>query len=194
MADTAAPNPAHLSIVIPVLNEATTLAATLEALQPLRRRGAELVVVDGESRDASAALALPLADTVMTAAPGRGAQMNLGASAAGFDTLLFLHADTRLPEDAPRQIQRALETHRWGRFDVTLTHQPGVIAALINAGSRLTGVAAGAQALFMTRSAFAAAGGFPERPPREAIALSRQLKKQGRPACLKARVESSARP
>lgn len=191
MADTAALNPAHLSIVIPVLNEAPTLAATLEGLQPLRRRGMELVVVDGESTDRSAALALPLADTVMTAAPGRGAQMNLGASAAGFDTLLFLHAGTRLPDGAPEQIRQALSTHRWGRFDVTLTNRPGVIAALINARSRLTGVATGAQAMFMTRAAFAAAGGFPERSPREDIAMSRQLKKQGRPACLKARVTSA---
>lgn len=191
MADNPALNPAHLSIVIPVLNEAATLAATLEGLQPLRRRGAELVVVDGESTDRSAALALPLADTVMTAPPGRGAQMNLGASAAGFDTLVFLHAGTRLPDGAPEQIQQALATRRWGRFDVTLTNRPGVIAALINARSRLTGVATGAQAMFMARAVFAAAGGFPEQPSRADIAMSRQLKKQGRPACLKARVTSS---
>lgn len=198
MAETAPPltAPARISIVMPVLNEATTLAATLETLQPLRRRGVELIVVDGESTDNSASLALPLADTVMTGAPGRAAQMNLGVSAAGGDVLVFLHADTRLPEDALEQMQRALDTHRWGRFDVTLEGKSrwlGTIAALMNARSRLTGIATGDQAMFMTRTAFAAAGGFPEQPLMEDITLSKQLKKAGRPACLKARVTSSGR-
>ncbi|MDN6179398.1 MAG: TIGR04283 family arsenosugar biosynthesis glycosyltransferase [Halomonas subglaciescola] len=181
---------------MPVFNEAATLVAALEALQPLRRRGVELIVVDGESRDKSAVLALPLADTVLTSGPGRAAQMNLGASAADGDALAFLHADTRLPEGALESISQALAGRRWGRFDVTLKGQSrwlGVIAALMNARSRFTGIATGDQAMFMTRAAFAAAGGFPEQPLMEDVALSRQLKKHGKPACLKARVTSSAR-
>lgn len=188
--------PVRISIVMPVLNEAATLTAALDALQPLRRRGIELIVVDGESTDKSAILAVPLADTVMTSEPGRATQMNLGASAADGDVLLFLHADTRLPTDLPEQLSEALATHRWGRFDMTLDGHSrwlGVIAALMNARSRLTGIATGDQAMFMTRSAFAAAGGFPEQPLMEDVAFSRRLKKHGKPACLKARVTSSAR-
>ncbi|MGO1627146.1 MAG: TIGR04283 family arsenosugar biosynthesis glycosyltransferase, partial [Halomonadaceae bacterium] len=168
----------------------------LAALTPLRRRGVEVVVVDGESTDPSASIALPLADTVLTGPPGRGSQMNLGASAASGDTLVFLHADTRLPDDAPEQIQQALAGHRWGRFDIALVGQSrwlGVIAALMNARSRLTGIATGDQVMFMTRAAFAAAGGFPEQPLMEDITLARQLKKAGRPACLTRCVESSGR-
>lgn len=201
MAESAAPEPpitepARLSIVMPVLNEAATLAAALKALQPLRRCGVELIVVDGESTDESVRLALPLADTVMTTTPGRATQMNLGASAASGDALLFLHADTRLPEHATEHIQQALGERRWGRFDITLDGKSrwlGVIATLMNARSRLTGIATGDQAMFMTRAAFAAAGGFPEQPLMEDIALAQQLKKAGRPACLKNRVTSSGR-
>lgn len=185
-----------ISIIIPVLNEAATLATALDTLAPLRRQGVELVVVDGESTDNSASIALPRADTVLAGPPGRGVQMNLGASAADGDTLVFLHADTRLADDAPEQIQSALATRRWGRFDVTLAGRSrwlDVIAALMNARSRLTGVATGDQAMFMTRAAFAAAGGFPEQPLMEDIALSKRLKKAGRPACLKSRVTSSGR-
>lgn len=188
--------PARISIVVPVLNEAATLVAALEALQPLRRRGVELIVVDGESRDKSASLALPLADTVMTSAPGRATQMNLGASASSGDVLLFLHADTRMPADTLEQLNQALAAHRWGRFDVTLegtSRWLGTIAALMNARSRLTGIATGDQAMFMSRAAFAAAGGFPEQPLMEDIALSKQLKKAGRPACLTSRVITSGR-
>lgn len=196
MADTDRQDLAGISMVMPVLNEAATLAAALEALAPFRRRGAELVVVDGESTDASASIALPLADSVLTGPAGRGTQLNLGASAAAGDTLVFLHADTRLPDDAPEQILEALAARRWGRFDVTLTGQSrwlGVIAALMNARSRLTGIATGDQAMFMTRAAFAAAGGFPEQPLMEDIALSGRLKRIGRPACLKRRVRVSGR-
>jgi rSAM/selenodomain-associated transferase 2 len=182
--------------VVPVLNEATTLVAALEALQPLRRRGVELIVVDGESRDKSASLALPLADTVMTSTPGRATQMNIGASAASGDVLLFLHADTRLPDNALEQLNQALAAHRWGRFNVTLEGSScwlGMIATLMNARSRLTGIATGDQAMFMSRAAFAAAGGFPEQPLMEDIELSQRLKRHGRPACLKARVITSGR-
>src|SRR6185437_16276361 len=80
-----------LSIVMPALNEAAHIAAALEALAPLRRRGAEVIVVDGGSRDGTAALAAPLADRVLAAPRGRAAQMNVGAAAARGDVLLFLH-------------------------------------------------------------------------------------------------------
>ena len=89
-----------LSIIIPVLNEAANIVAALDALAPLRARGAEVIVVDGGSADETATLAKPLADVVIASARGRATQMNAGAAIARGDVLLFLHADTRLPADA----------------------------------------------------------------------------------------------
>lgn len=91
-----------LSIVVPVLNEAAGIEATLKALAPARSRGTEVIVCDGGSRDATIALARPLADQVLAAPTGRARQMNAGAAAARADLLLFLHADTQLPDGADR--------------------------------------------------------------------------------------------
>ena len=90
----------RLSIVIPVLDEAAGIADTLAALAPFRQRGVEVIVVDGGSRDDTVARARPLADQILTAPRGRAAQMNAGAATASSDVLLFLHADTVLPDDA----------------------------------------------------------------------------------------------
>ena len=86
-----------LSVVIPVLDEAANIVAALQALAPLRERGAEVIVIDGGSQDKTVALATPLADQVITSPRGRATQMNAGAAIARGDVLLFLHADTRLP-------------------------------------------------------------------------------------------------
>lgn len=185
-----------VSIVVPVLHEAGTLAATLAPLQVWRRHEAEIVVVDGGSSDGTAAVARPLADAVITAPRGRAAQMNAGAAAASGDVLLFLHADTRLPADALALVRQALARARWGRFDVRIepaTPLLRLVALMMNARSRLTGIATGDQGIFMTRAAFEAAGGFPAIPLMEDIAMCRALKRQGRPACLRARVATSAR-
>ena len=184
---------ARLTVVMPVLNEARGLAASLQALAPLRSRGNELIVVDGGSEDASAALAAPLADRVMSAPRGRAAQMNAGARAASGEVLVFLHADTRLPPRAEEEISSALHEHRWGRFDVEIeASHPAlrVVAAAMNLRSRLTGIATGDQAIFVRRSDFP---GFPEIPLMEDVALSRLLKRRGRPACLASRVRTSGR-
>ena len=86
-----------LSVVMPVRNEAEGIAQVLGPLQALRDQ-LEIIVVDGGSTDATAALAAPLADKVLASAPGRARQMNAGAAAATGEVLLFLHADTQLPE------------------------------------------------------------------------------------------------
>jgi len=186
-----------LSIIIPVLDEAASIEAALKALSPYRARGAEVIVVDGGSRDATATLAIPLADHVLAAPRGRAVQMNAGAAVAQGDILSFLHADTRLPNDADALVRGGLErsSRVWGRFDVRFDGGValGLIASMMNWRSRVTGIATGDQALFVTRTAFNAAHGFPEIALMEDVALSARLKRISRPLCLHARVTTSAR-
>jgi rSAM/selenodomain-associated transferase 2 len=158
--------------------------------------GHEVVVVDGGSTDGTPQLAAPLADRVISSSPGRAAQMNAGALAAMSDALLFLHADTRLPSGWPGLVSSALATQPWGRFDVTLDSQRALLALvafMMNVRSRITGIATGDQAMFMTRAAFDAAGGFPNLALMEDVALSKRLRKIGRPACIGEKATTSAR-
>ena len=190
----------RLSIVVPVYNEAEILAEALQALAPLREQGAaEVIVVDGQSRDATleVANAAPV-DRVVNTMRGRALQMNAGATKARGDHLLFLHADTRLPADAPALIAQALDQqgHAWGRFDVCIegrSRMLRVVAAFINRRSRFTGIATGDQAIFVTREAFDSVGGYPKQPLMEDLELSRSLRRIGAPACLRATVLTSGR-
>jgi len=187
----------RLSIVMPVLDEASTLGAALRELAPLRSQGVEVIVVDGDSSDGSAQAASGLADHVIAAARGRASQMNAGAVRASGDVLLFLHADTRLPANASLAIDSALRRGRcWGRFDVEIEGRSWafkLIAALMNLRSRWSGIATGDQAIFVERVAFAAVGGFPAQPLMEDIELCKRLRRVGPPACLKTRVTTSGR-
>ena len=187
-----------LSIIIPALDEAEHIVATLDSLQPLRRRGVEIIVADGGSSDNTANLARERADQVLTAPAGRARQMNAGAAAARGEILCFVHADSRLPEGADGLIVDGLSRSRrsWGRFDVSIagTHPMlRVIAQLMNWRSRLTGIATGDQGLFLTRSLFEAAGRFPEIALMEDIALTRQLKRYSPPLCIAHRLMTSGR-
>lgn len=186
-----------LSIIMPVLDEAAGIEATLAALAPVRARGIEVIVADGGSRDGTAGRARPLADRVIAAPRGRGVQMNAGAAAATGDVLLFLHADTQLPENADRLVLNGLTTsgHIWGRFNVRFDGGGllPLVALTMNWRSRLTGIVTGDQALFVTRAAFERAGGFPEIALMEDVALSAKLKRIGKPLALHARVTTSDR-
>ena len=189
---------ASLSIIIPVLNEADHIASALQALTPLRARGAELIVVDGGSTDGTVAQATPLATFVIASPRGRAIQMNAGATIASADVLLFLHADTRLPPDADRLVLDGLARSRraWGRFDVTIEGAHPLlplVAASMNLRSRLTGITTGDQAMFMQRDAFAAAGAFPEIALMEDITFARRLKRVSPPLNLRARITTSGR-
>jgi rSAM/selenodomain-associated transferase 2 len=186
----------QISIVIPVLNEAGQLAVKLQVLQQHRER-CQLLLVDGGSSDASPAIAEPLVDKIIHSRRGRAKQMNCGAAQAAADVLLFLHADTQLPDDAVGLIMHAIaDGYQWGRFDVVFDNpQPifKLIAFMMNQRSRLTGIATGDQCLFVTRQAFQAVGDFPKIALMEDIAISTQLKKHSKPCCLKAKVITSAR-
>lgn len=181
-----------------MLNEAAGIEATLGALAPLRAQGVEVIVVDGGSSDDSVPRATPLADRVIAAERGRAQQMNAGAAATSAPLLLFLHADTRLPEHAAALVRHALHNgrHVWGRFDVHIEGRSvwlRVVATLMNLRSRVGGIATGDQAIFVTRAAFDAIGRFPRQPLMEDIELSRRLKRLSPPACLRARVTTSGR-
>jgi len=190
----------RLAIVVPVLDEAGQVAARLQALAPLRTRGAKVIVVDGGSRDGTAGQAADLADRVLVAPRGRSSQMNAGARAAaglGADVLLFLHADTRLPEGADALIEAALAAGaKWGRFDVRIEGRHRLlpmVAVLMNLRSRLSGIATGDQAVFVRRRLFEAVGGFPEQALMEDIALSARLRQVSAPVCLRECVNTSGR-
>jgi len=188
----------RLSIIMPVLDEGEAIAAALDALADLRALGAEVIVVDGGSRDATVQRARLRADQVLTAPRGRASQMNAGAEKAAGDVLLFLHADTRLPAEADHLILDGLERsgQAWGRFDVRIGGRSVLLAVvgwLMNTRSRLTGIATGDQAIFVKREAFRAQGGFPDIALMEDIALCQRLKRVGRPLCLRQRAITSGR-
>jgi len=188
----------RLSIVIPVLNEAHNLPPLLAQLAPLRTAGCEIIVVDGGSKDGSAELAAHAGAAVVDAPAGRARQMNAGAACATGAALLFLHADTRLPPAADRLVLDALHAGRgeWGRFDVRIDGRARmlrVVAFMMNMRSRLTGIATGDQAMFVTRAAFEAAGGFPDLPLMEDVELSRRLRARSAPICLHSPVHTSGR-
>ena len=191
-------DPALISVIVPVLDEAGTVERSLLPLQPLRGGAIEVIVVDGGSRDGTRRAALPLSDRVLDSRYGRARQMNAGASAASGQVLLFLHADTQLPFGWAPMVRDALESrgHEWGRFDVRLhgAHPMlRVVECAMNLRSRLSGIATGDQAIFVTRAAFRQAGGFPDIALMEDIALSRVLRARSGPACLRPPVVTSSR-
>ncbi|MBI4526324.1 MAG: TIGR04283 family arsenosugar biosynthesis glycosyltransferase [Deltaproteobacteria bacterium] len=186
----------RISVIIPVFNEAKTIAQTLQAVARLGPH--EIIVVDGGSTDDTAARARQTGVTVISSPRGRARQMNHGAKLASGDVLLFLHSDTYLPSSALTEIAAAM-THPHcpgGRFDLRLDREERIyriIGALISLRSRLTKVATGDQAIFVRREIFESMRGFPDIPLMEDIAFSRLLKRQGKVACLRSRVVTSAR-
>lgn len=186
------------SIIVPVLNEAAVLPAVLGRLLPLVRRGCEVIVVDGGSTDGSEHIVQSLGFKMLRSERGRARQMNTGAACATGDVFIFVHADTHLPLGAIDLIRQALsaQSRCWGRFDVFITGQAQMLRAIgrmMNWRSRLSGIATGDQAIFITKQAFQRVGGFPDQPLMEDIELSKRLRKIVRPVCISRRVTTSGR-
>jgi len=191
-------NTQQLSVIIPALNEAGCIRELCTALQPLRSRGHEVILVDGGSDDQTLALGKPLVDMVLSSARGRALQMRAGAAAANGTILWFLHADTGVPDNPDQLILETLAHGRkdWGRFDVSLSASHIVlrsVAHLMNLRSCLSAIATGDQGIFVRRSLYEQVGGIPPLPLMEDIAFSRALKHHGRPACIRQRLLTSAR-
>ena len=187
-----------VSVIVPVLNEASRIATTLERLQDARKKGHEVIVVDGGSTDGTSEQAMPLADLVLTGPAGRARQMNTGARAASGEVLWFLHADTLAPVDAIDDISTALaDGHQcWGRFDVQLSGSSWlfrIIEQAMNLRSAVTRIATGDQGIFVTREAFERVSGFSEIPLMEDIEISKGLRRLSAPACLGTRLVTSSR-
>lgn len=188
----------NLTVIIPALDEAEAVEGVLRSLQPFRAAGAELILVDGGSRDGTRERARPLVDGLLDTAPGRAVQMNAGAKAAAGELLWFLHADTTVDAGALDDLRHAHAdpTFSWGRFGVRLSSRRPllrVVAGLMNLRSCVTGIATGDQGLCVRRRLFAEVGGFPEIPLMEDIALSRLLRAHARPRCLPVRLTTSSR-
>ena len=188
----------QLSIILPALNEAEAIANTLAPLQSVRAHGVEVILVDGGSSDRTRDIAAPLVDRVIDSERGRAKQMNAGAAVASGDALLFLHADSILPDDGDIQIAQAFIDPRfqWGRFDVSIHGMHvmfPVIAWFMNHRSRSTGIATGDQGIFVTRNAFMKIGGFPDQPLMEDVEICKRLKKISPPACIAKKIITSGR-
>ncbi|MDO6461780.1 TIGR04283 family arsenosugar biosynthesis glycosyltransferase [Granulosicoccaceae sp. 1_MG-2023] len=181
---------------MPVLNDAPALAAQAAFFALLRDRGHESVVVDGGSSDDSLAVAEAIADRVIQAPRGRAVQMNAGARAASRNLLWFVHADSVVGVAQLRALEALQGEAFWGRFDVRLDASGAlyrVIGNMMNLRSRVTGIATGDQAVFVTAALFRETGGYPPIPLMEDIALSRQLRRRSRPQCLPQQLLASAR-
>jgi rSAM/selenodomain-associated transferase 2 len=187
-----------ISIIIPTFNEARQLPATLDAIQ--RNEGAhEAIVVDAGSFDATINVALEHgAGAVSSSVRQRARQMNLGAQSAQGDVFLFLHADTRLPQNALEKIEYAMaKEHVVGggfarRYDSPSWFLRGT-CALAGVRTRLSGWFLGDQAIFVQREVFEMLGGFRDLNLFEDLDFSRRMGRKGRVVTLRPPVISSAR-
>jgi rSAM/selenodomain-associated transferase 2 len=188
----------YFSIIIPVLNESERVVEFLSALRrQTQNLPVETIVVDGGSSDDTVQRARQHCDRIVDAPRGRATQQNAGAVIATGDVLVFLHADTQLPQNAFEMIADSLSEHVvWGRFDVAFDAEDwrlSMVSFMMNARSRATGIATGDQCIFVRRSAFVAVGGFADQLLMEDIEISKRLKAISPPACLRSKVTTSAR-
>ncbi len=186
-----------LSIVIPVLNESGIIGQCLDRLQSLRDQGVEVIVVDGGSGDDTVALAEPQADIVITSQCGRARQMNAGAALAKGKWLLFLHADSQLPDNlADIMMVWDISRSKWGFFALRLDGGGlalRIIEWFMNRRSYYTGIGTGDQCQFVEREVFNQIGGYPDIPLMEDIALSKRLKRISRPLFVIPKARTSSR-
>jgi hypothetical protein len=171
-----------IAVIIPTLNAATTLPATLNALKPGQHLIAEIIISDAHSTDGTQSLA---PQTLITSPPSRGGQIRAGIAATTAETLLILHADSQLPPTWPAIIQTALQYPNLAHY-FPLRFASDKIAARIL--EKITALRCallklpyGDQALLISRKLLEESGGYPDLPLMEDVALARNLKPHLRP-------------
>jgi rSAM/selenodomain-associated transferase 2 len=185
-----------ISVIIPTLNEAPNLAKTLAAVTGFEN--VETIVVDGGSTDRTVDIARGHDVRVLSGPQGKAVQMNLGAMAASGEFIVFLHADTVMPEGWIDHVRRKMQQPGVvaGAFELRVDcDRPGLrlIEALANFRSRRFGMPYGDQAIFIKADIFRALGGFPNQPIMEDFELVRRLHKRGKVSIAPAAVVTSAR-
>ena len=189
----------RLSIIIPILNQATRIPQLFEELEQLRQSNCEIIIVDGGSTDNSVEIAENSGFRVEKSTRGRAHQMNTGAEKASGSALLFLHADTQLPDTADTLIKKIFSDNPsscWGYFRVRIGGHSKVlyiVGLMMNLRSYLTNIVTGDQVIFVKKEAFLKAGCFPEQLLMEDIELSKKLCRLSRPSCINCHVITSGR-
>jgi len=188
----------YFSIVVPVLNEEVVLEEQLVHLTgQCSDHHCELIIVDGGSDDSTVAIGERFG-RVLISRRGRATQMNAGAAAARGEVLIFLHADTRLPDDAFDVIERALTSPKvaGGAFRVCFNchlWSYRLVAFITNMRSRTRTIFTGDQAYFVRATSFRAVGGYPDQPLMEDLEIILRLRKIGKVVLLPQYVTTSAR-
>jgi rSAM/selenodomain-associated transferase 2 len=172
------------SIIIPVFNESSELGNTLEQLtQSLQGNcDIEIILSDGGSTDNSPEIAKHYPCRVINTSTGRASQMNAASARARGDWLVFLHADSQLPDNWQDQLR---QTNQWGFFPVKLSGehwQIRIVESLINLRSRVSKIATGDQGLYFRRSFFEELGGYPDIPIMEDVAISKLARQKTTPS------------
>ncbi|HXA17178.1 MAG TPA: TIGR04283 family arsenosugar biosynthesis glycosyltransferase [Thermoanaerobaculia bacterium] len=184
-----------VTVVIPTLNEEDWIAGSVTSA--FAAGAAEVIVVDGGSVDRTPRLAKGAGARLLLSVPMRARQLNLGADAASHETLVFLHADSRLPAGAAGVIEDALmQGADFGGFRIAFaepSRRLRLAAAMINLRTSVTRCPWGDQAQFIRRETFLKAGGYPEMPLMEDYELARRMKRRGRSVLLPMTVTTSGR-
>mgnify|MGYP006423059577 CR=1 FL=1 len=186
----------NLSVIIPVLNEADTIAQTLLSIQT---PGVEIIVVDGGSTDNTVEIAQNQGvKVIFSPEPGRAMQMNTGANYATAETLLFLHADTQLPHNYPQGVLETLDQPQTvaGAFQLQINSNNPLLRVIekgVNARSRFFQFPYGDQGIFLRKETFQTSGGFPILPIMEDFQFIKGLQNQGKIRLASASVLTSPR-
>jgi rSAM/selenodomain-associated transferase 2 len=185
-----------ISVIIPTLDEAAVLEETLRSLRGAAKL--ETILADGGSEDGTVELAAAHGARIIRAARCRARQMNAGAAAATGPLLLFLHADTRLPEGFEEHIRDTLARPGVvaGAFELRIDspmRSLRIIETVANFRARRLHMPYGDQGLFMRAGVFHSVGGFPDLPIMEDFELVRRLRRRGQVAIVRARVATSPR-
>jgi uncharacterized protein len=186
----------RISVIIPTLNEAANLPQTLACLARLPQL--EIIIADGGSQDQTRDIAQNFGAQVIQTTLGRSTQMNQAAQQATGEVLLFLHADTLLPQDWRKWVTQTLENPQIiaGAFELAIdAPNPGLrwIEWGVKWRSRLLQLPYGDQAIFLRAATFHQMGGFPDLGIMEDFVFVRQLQPLGQIAIVPVTVQTSAR-